>query len=826
MKTKPTLTIPPLLAALALATVASGADPMGTAFTYQGRLKDGCTPANGLYDFTFRLHNSDGATVGPLRALEAVGVTNGLFTTRIDFGPGMFDGQARWLGISVCTNDAGTPEELLPRQELTPTPYALMVPDGAISTPKLADEAVTTFKVQDGQIMTDDLAAGAVNSEKIANEQVLTEDLANDAVTSLKIRDGEVKTDDLDDGAVTLPKVGAAGTPATDKVLGYNGSALAWKTISGGGVGTAWLLDGNTVGGPGKFLGTHDAFPLHLKVNDVLALSLELNAGKITPNVIGGHEENWVASDVEGATIGGGGWALGDSHLPNAVGADFGTIGGGWTNTLAANSATIGGGFGNTIASGASYGVIGGGFTNAVSDNAIYATIGGGGANVIAHGAASSTVAGGLGNTVQSSASASTIAGGTYNQVGTDALNATIAGGNGNRVEASATRAAIGGGDNNRVGQSAAAATVAGGIGNHVQPQAVVSAIGGGTNNLIQTGAAASTIAGGSDNTVGTNALRSTIGGGAGNKIDNAAVNCTVGGGNLNRIQTNVYHATIGGGANNVIRFLAASSTIGGGMSNAVEVSASAATVGGGQGNLAGASWSTVGGGVNNRANGLASSVGGGNLNIASGGDATIAGGRGNTASYVGTSVGGGTDNKNNGDYATIGGGSNNVVFAGVSFATIPGGLQGAATNYGQQAYASGAFYTPGDAQASLYVVRGFVTNGVSGTTNELFLDGVSQQMKLRRNSTWTFEVLVTGRSAVGAGAGFRLQGVIENQAGVVRLIEDVVATPVMTKSELAGASATAQADDAHDALVIKVFTPAFTSAKWVAAVRTAEVIH
>ncbi len=32
------------------------ADPVSTAFTYQGRLVDGGNPANGLYDFEFTLY--------------------------------------------------------------------------------------------------------------------------------------------------------------------------------------------------------------------------------------------------------------------------------------------------------------------------------------------------------------------------------------------------------------------------------------------------------------------------------------------------------------------------------------------------------------------------------------------------------------------------------------------------------------------------------------------------------------------------------------------------------------------------------------------------
>lgn len=51
---------------------------------------------------------------------RAVFVSNGLFTTTVDFGAGVFTGDNLWLGLTV---DGAA--ELLPRQPITPTPYAL-----------------------------------------------------------------------------------------------------------------------------------------------------------------------------------------------------------------------------------------------------------------------------------------------------------------------------------------------------------------------------------------------------------------------------------------------------------------------------------------------------------------------------------------------------------------------------------------------------------------------------------------------------------------------------------------------------------------------------
>jgi formylglycine-generating enzyme required for sulfatase activity len=99
-----------------------------TALRYQGRLSDASGPAHGNYDLRFALFASlmTGQPVaGPLTNL-AVTVSNGLFTTTIDFGANVFGESARWLEVGV--RPAGSSEDfvtLTPRQALTPVPYSL-----------------------------------------------------------------------------------------------------------------------------------------------------------------------------------------------------------------------------------------------------------------------------------------------------------------------------------------------------------------------------------------------------------------------------------------------------------------------------------------------------------------------------------------------------------------------------------------------------------------------------------------------------------------------------------------------------------------------------
>src|SRR5262245_50201420 len=90
------------LALLAMAGSAVAA-PMGTAFTYQGRLDQTGLPANGSYDFQFKLYDALtlGGQVGSTVQLDDVLVSKGLFTVSLDFGASPFAGSARFLQLAV-----------------------------------------------------------------------------------------------------------------------------------------------------------------------------------------------------------------------------------------------------------------------------------------------------------------------------------------------------------------------------------------------------------------------------------------------------------------------------------------------------------------------------------------------------------------------------------------------------------------------------------------------------------------------------------------------------------------------------------------------------
>jgi hypothetical protein len=103
------------------------AAPFPAAFTYQGRLKDAAGPVGGLYQLTFGLWDTTtgGTKIGPTLT-NTVTISDGLFTSQLDFGTNVFSGRAVWLELGVRTNGSSGGFSLLtPRQQVLPAPYAV-----------------------------------------------------------------------------------------------------------------------------------------------------------------------------------------------------------------------------------------------------------------------------------------------------------------------------------------------------------------------------------------------------------------------------------------------------------------------------------------------------------------------------------------------------------------------------------------------------------------------------------------------------------------------------------------------------------------------------
>jgi hypothetical protein len=444
----------------------------GTAFTYQGQLNANGAVANGLYDFRFRVAiDSEGdAYIGGYFLTNAIPVTNGLFTTQVDFGSNIFTGSTYWLVVDVRTNTPANTlnyTALTPLQPLTPAPYAVF-----------ATTAGNVFTVLNSSLPASPTFSGTVAASSFTG-----------------------------DGA-NLTDVNA-------------------QLLNGLNANDFWQLSGNSGTTPGvNFVGTSDNEPLELHVNGQRALRLEVGgpstlSGSSTPtgapNVIGGSQLNSVASGVVGAVIGGGGATNFSGEIfTNSIGvaSDFSIIGGGIDNVIQTNCAvsTIAGGRVNTIENNSYNSTISGGAVNDIGTNSIYSTIGGGNFASIGDNSDDSTIGGGGYNEILDNSDHSTIAGGDSNEILDNSYHSTIAGGEGNEIDVYSDHSTIAGGQNNYVGDYWAA-------------------IGGGDNNTNY--ADAGTIAGGQNNFCGSLWYQPTVGGGYGNQANNGYATVPGGYGNL-----------------------------------------------------------------------------------------------------------------------------------------------------------------------------------------------------------------------------------------------------------------------------------------------------
>ena len=389
---KHTMKLKLLLCAVAICVSAlvnhAVAAPAGTAFTYQGRLYDGSAVAGGFHDFRFTLMDSGGVPVptapcaNPLVVNDAW-VTNGLFTTQLDFCGSTFNGDARWLRVEVRTSGAAAFTTLSPLQELKPAPYALkaLIADTVASVPWSSLTGVPAS-----------LADGVDN------------DTTYTAGTGILLSGGAFRFD----------------TAFGD--LRY------------------WKLTGNAGTDPAThFLGTTDNQPLIMRVNNQAALKLDVNR-----SIVGNPALNTVDGNATGAIIAGGTHnhirAATDTYFGNLLPTSYATIGGGYLNENYGVYSSVVGGFGNVIATNAGDSFIGGGYINRIDRESYFSAIAGGWGNLVGSNALLSFIGSGMGNHIETNAVYSVIGGGQGNRAG--GQYSTVPGGRDNRAIGSNSLAA------------------------------------------------------------------------------------------------------------------------------------------------------------------------------------------------------------------------------------------------------------------------------------------------------------------------------------------------------------------------------------------------
>lgn len=622
-----------ILAMLALLSNAVIAEPMGTAFTYQGQLTDGGQPANGSYDLKFTLHDAasgGNAVAGPIT--NAVSVTDGLFTVPLDFGPGAFTGDARWLEVAVRTNGGTVFTNLSPRQALAPAPHALFAPSagtasassnllGTLAGGQLAGTYSNALSFNNAANSYTGSGAGltGLNANQLASGTVADARLSS----NVALRAGG--NNFTGDQTVTGGKVGIGTSPLERlDVGGGNLLVRGPSNFASGTEATAFLGDGNNyikaVWGEGLRLGVFQGVDA-LTVKNGGNVGIGTTAPTARLQVAGTVRAN---DDVTAARV-----VIGANHTDLGY---LSSIGGGEGNLIPqdVNWSSIGGGQNNSIGPNAWWVTIGGGLAN--SNNAGLGSIGGGFLNTIQTNAGRATIAGGVQNTIESSAEYASVGGGWNNRAGGPFT--TLSGGSYNY--AAKDWCVISGGRDNVAAKLYA--TIGGGSGNSASGSGAVVGGGGwdGINVAGNTASGdASTISGGFGNTAG--AWRSTVGGGSGNAANGNS--SFIGGGISN--YTAFTGGVIGGGEKN--QTLNQHATVGGGYSNSG--SGDSATVAGGSGNNAEGDFAAISGGWLNKASGYTASIGGGATNTASANWASIGGGWGNTASGRASMIPGGYDN-------------------------------------------------------------------------------------------------------------------------------------------------------------------------------------
>ncbi len=118
-----------------------------SAFTYQGRLLENGVSAQGAHDLKFSLFGdgTDGAPLAASLTNTAVAISNGVFTTTLDFGVDALTGAISWLEIAVRPgNSNGEFTILNPRQKLTPSPYSIFTLKAASLSGSLPDSQLST----------------------------------------------------------------------------------------------------------------------------------------------------------------------------------------------------------------------------------------------------------------------------------------------------------------------------------------------------------------------------------------------------------------------------------------------------------------------------------------------------------------------------------------------------------------------------------------------------------------------------------------------------------------------------------------------------------
>jgi len=277
-----------LAAGLCRAVVAGGSN--GTAFTFQGQLKDGALPANGSYDLSVWLFDSETGELliagpivfdGGVGNLDPVDVQNGLFTVELDFG-NVFGDAPLWLELEVRPHAEGGYTTLSPRQPITSAPrsastrgiavddegnvgigtdsqYAALQVFGTIRSLGLAGGAVSAFNPNNQNAAAhfgwlNDVARIRIGGAGAGASGGFDIQRAGDRSLLRILNAGQVGIGTASPQA----KLHVAGTPGVDGIMFPDGTV---QTTAVGSAGGLWSSNGSSIFYPSGNVGIGTSTP-------------------------------------------------------------------------------------------------------------------------------------------------------------------------------------------------------------------------------------------------------------------------------------------------------------------------------------------------------------------------------------------------------------------------------------------------------------------------------------------------------------------------------------------------------------------------------------
>lgn len=145
--------------------------------------------------------------------------------------------------------DGSTWTAAVPATDITGTITETQISDSAITTPKLAANAVVAGKIAAATITSDKIAANTIVAGNIAAGTITATEIATGTITANKIQAGTITANEIANSTITGGKIaGTTITAANIQAGTITGTEISNSTITGGKIASATITGGNIAG--------------------------------------------------------------------------------------------------------------------------------------------------------------------------------------------------------------------------------------------------------------------------------------------------------------------------------------------------------------------------------------------------------------------------------------------------------------------------------------------------------------------------------------------------------------------------------------------------